>query len=60
MKGRHLRTIIGAAGVIAAIVVYVWFAARYTAGINTSIHPTLWLAFIAEPLSFISPCCLPL
>ena len=24
------------------------------------IHPTLWLAFIAGLLSFVSPCCLPL
>ena len=60
MKGRHLRTIIGAVSVIAVIVVYIWLAARYTSGINTDIHPTLWLAFIAGLLSFISPCCLPL
>ena len=58
MQCRRLRTIVGAVGVIAAIVVYVWFTVRYASGINTGIHPTLWLAFIAGLLSFVSPCCL--
>ena len=60
MQGRRLRTIVSAVGVTAVVVVYVWFAVRYASGINTDIHPTLWLAFIAGLLSFVSPCCLPL
>lgn len=60
MQGRRLWTIVGAVGVFAIVMVYVWFAARYASGINTGIHPTLWLAFIAGLLSFVSPCCLPL
>jgi cytochrome c-type biogenesis protein len=60
MQVRRLRSIVGVVGVIAAVIVYVWFSARYVSGINTGIHPTLWLAFIAGLLSFISPCCLPL
>ena len=60
MQGRRLRTIVGVVVVIAAVVVYTWFAIRYASGINADVHPTLWLAFIAGLLSFVSPCCLPL
>ncbi|MFZ3373497.1 MAG: cytochrome c biogenesis protein CcdA, partial [Desulfitobacteriaceae bacterium] len=60
MRGRRLLTIVGAVCVIAAVMVYVWFTGQYASGINTDAHPTLWLAFIAGLLSFLSPCCLPL
>ena len=60
MQGRRLRIVIGVLCVISAVVVYVLFAIRYASGINTDVHPTLWLAFIAGLLSFVSPCCLPL
>ncbi len=60
MQGRRLRTIVGVVVVIAAVVVYAWFAIRYASRINAEVHPTLWLAFIAGLLSFVSPCCLPL
>ena len=60
MQERRVRIIVGSVGMIAAIVAYVWFTTRYASGINTDIQPTLWLAFGAGLLSFISPCCLPL
>lgn len=60
MQGRSLRTMVGAVSLIAAVSWFIWYAARYTSGINTDIPPTLWLAFIAGLLSFVSPCCLPL
>lgn len=60
MQERRVRIIVGSVGMIAAVVAYVWFTTRYASGINTDIQPTLWLAFGAGLLSFISPCCLPL
>ena len=60
MQGRRLRIMIGAVGIIAAVTVYMFFSVRYVSGINTGIQPTLWLAFLAGLLSFVSPCCLPL
>ena len=60
MLARRLRIMSGIVGLIVVVVVYVWFSVQYSSGINRDIHPTLWLAFIAGLLSFVSPCCLPL
>lgn len=60
MRALRIRTFLGTVGAIVGVVMYAWFATRYASGINPGIHPTLWLAFMAGLLSFISPCCLPL
>ncbi|HZK54904.1 MAG TPA: cytochrome c biogenesis protein CcdA [Desulfosporosinus sp.] len=60
MQGRRLRIIIGVVAVIVAVIVYGFFSVRYASGLNTGLQPTLWLAFLAGLLSFVSPCCLPL
>ncbi|WP_407312725.1 cytochrome c biogenesis CcdA family protein [Desulfosporosinus sp. SB140] len=60
MQGQRLRTIVGTVGLIAVVMVCVLFVYQYSFDINTGIHPTLWMAFIAGLLSFVSPCCLPL